>query len=145
MRLWIAIPRPSYTRDSENLNRRPLSVLIASRWYMGCLAMCSSPVRLLFAAMILPLACLSNFGELFNPHETLRFSSKTLPLLQPPETRFSDNPLSFASDVWSLACTIWEIFGQRPLFDAFFPNCRPCYCRSRGPRHTPSRVVGKVE
>ncbi|KAJ5084580.1 hypothetical protein NUU61_009159 [Penicillium alfredii] len=65
---------------------------------------------------------LSDFGESFNPHKTLRFSSKTLPLLQPPEARFSDEPLSFASDIWTLACTIWEVLGQRPLFDAFFPN-----------------------
>lgn len=65
---------------------------------------------------------LSDFGESFNPHETLRFSSKTLPLLQPPEARFSEEPLSFASDIWTLACTIWEIFGQRPLFEAFYPT-----------------------
>lgn len=66
---------------------------------------------------------LSDFGESFNPHTTTRrFSSKTLPLLQPPEARFSDEPLSFASDIWTLACTIWEIFGQRPLFEAFFPT-----------------------
>jgi serine/threonine-protein kinase SRPK3 len=63
---------------------------------------------------------LSDFGESFNPHKTVRFSSKTLPLLQPPEARFSDEPLSFASDIWTLACTIWEVFGQRPLFEAFF-------------------------
>lgn len=65
---------------------------------------------------------LSDFGESFNPHETPRMSSKTLPLLQPPEVRFSEKPLSFASDIWTLACTIWEIFGQRPLFETFFPT-----------------------
>ncbi|KAK1145863.1 hypothetical protein N8T08_003809 [Aspergillus melleus] len=65
---------------------------------------------------------LSDFGESFNPHQTPRSSSKTLPLLQPPEVRFSDAPLSFASDIWTLACTIWEIFGQRPLFEAFRPT-----------------------
>ncbi|PWY91851.1 kinase-like protein [Aspergillus sclerotioniger CBS 115572] len=41
---------------------------------------------------------LSDFGESFNPHRSPRYSSKTFPLLQPPETRFSDEPLSFASD-----------------------------------------------
>ncbi|PLB45709.1 hypothetical protein P170DRAFT_512354 [Aspergillus steynii IBT 23096] len=65
---------------------------------------------------------LSDFGESFNPHETPRFSSKTHSLLQPPEARFSDEPLSFASDIWTLACTIWEIVGQRPLFHAFRPT-----------------------
>ncbi|KAE8381964.1 hypothetical protein BDV26DRAFT_300446 [Aspergillus bertholletiae] len=42
---------------------------------------------------------LSDFGESFNPHKTLRFSSKTLPLLQPPESRLPDEPLTFASDI----------------------------------------------
>lgn len=65
---------------------------------------------------------LSDFGESFNPYEASKFSSKTLPLLQPPEARFSDDPLSFPSDIWTLACTIWEIFSQRPLFDTFFPS-----------------------
>ncbi|PWY73380.1 kinase-like protein [Aspergillus eucalypticola CBS 122712] len=68
---------------------------------------------------------LSDFGESFNPQKTVRLSSKTLPLLQPPEARFSDEPLSFPSDVWTLGCTIWEILGQRPLFEAFFRNSRP--------------------
>jgi hypothetical protein len=65
---------------------------------------------------------LSDFGEFFNPDRERRFCSNTLPLLQPPEARFSDEPLSFASDIWTLACTIWEILGQRPLFEAFFPT-----------------------
>ena len=64
----------------------------------------------------------SDFGESFNPHKTPRFSSKTLPLLQPAEAIFSDEPLSFASDIWTLACTIWEISGQRPLFEASWPT-----------------------
>lgn len=64
---------------------------------------------------------LTDFGESFNPDKELRTSSKTLPLLQPPEARFSDEPLSFPSDMWTLACTIWEIFGARPLFETYFP------------------------
>ncbi|KAJ5898755.1 hypothetical protein N7495_003499 [Penicillium taxi] len=63
---------------------------------------------------------LSDFGESFNPYKIARSSSKTLPLIQPPEARFSGVPLSFAWDIWTLACTIWEIFGHRPLFDAFW-------------------------
>ncbi|OQE11651.1 hypothetical protein PENVUL_c002G01696 [Penicillium vulpinum] len=43
-------------------------------------------------------------------------------LFGPPEARFSDEPLSFPSDIWTLACAIWEIAGQRPLFEAFFPT-----------------------
>ncbi|KAJ5187600.1 hypothetical protein N7449_010594 [Penicillium cf. viridicatum] len=63
---------------------------------------------------------LSDFGESFNPHISPKFSLKTLPLLHTPEARFSDEPLFFAADIWTLACTIWEIAGYRPLFEAFF-------------------------
>ncbi|KAJ5875666.1 uncharacterized protein N7473_013013 [Penicillium subrubescens] len=63
---------------------------------------------------------LGDFGQSFNPHTTSIFSSKTLPHLQPPETRFSDKPLSFPSDIWTLACTIWEVYGQRPFFEVFW-------------------------
>lgn len=65
---------------------------------------------------------LNDFGESFSPDKELRSPSKTLPLLQPPEARFCDEPLTFPSDIWTLACTIWEIFGQRPLFEAVFPT-----------------------
>lgn len=65
---------------------------------------------------------LTDFGESFNPHQTPRSSSQTPPLLQPPEARFSDQPLSFASDIWTLACTIWEILGQRQLLESVFPT-----------------------
>lgn len=65
---------------------------------------------------------LGDFGESFSPDKELRLSSKTLPLLQPPEARSSDEPLSFPSDIWTLACTIWEVFGQRTLFEAFSPT-----------------------
>lgn len=65
---------------------------------------------------------ISDFGELFNPQTLSRHFSKILPLLQPPETKFSDEPLSFPSDIWTLACTIWEILGHRPLFEAYFAS-----------------------
>jgi serine/threonine protein kinase len=36
----------------------------------------------------------------------------------PPESRFeTGRNLSFSSDIWSLACSIWIILGQRPFFE----------------------------
>jgi serine/threonine protein kinase len=36
----------------------------------------------------------------------------------PPEARFeSECGLSFSADIWTLACSIWIILGQRPLFE----------------------------
>ncbi|OAA35907.1 Protein kinase-like domain protein [Metarhizium rileyi] len=55
----------------------------------------------------------------FQPWEELRLHSYTPLEIRPPEARFEPTTgLSFASDIWSLACTIWAILGQRSLFDS---------------------------
>ncbi|KAJ5850004.1 hypothetical protein N7455_009860 [Penicillium solitum] len=48
---------------------------------------------------------LIDFGEAFSPSKEARFEPK--------------KPLSFSSDIWTLACTIWSIIAQRPLFEGF--------------------------
>ncbi|EDN02628.1 predicted protein [Histoplasma mississippiense (nom. inval.)] len=38
------------------------------------------------------------------------------------ESRFAESlvePLSFPGDIWTLACTIWDVFGSGPPFEAF--------------------------
>ncbi|PYH97905.1 hypothetical protein BO71DRAFT_447596 [Aspergillus ellipticus CBS 707.79] len=67
---------------------------------------------------------LADFGEAFDPHETQGFTAHTPLLLAPPESRFAepggeDEPLSFPGDIWTLACTVWDIFGDHPPFEAF--------------------------
>lgn len=60
-----------------------------------------------------------DFGVAFRPSEESRLRSYTPLEIRPPEARFDPTtPLSFASDIWSLACTIWAIIGQRSLFDS---------------------------
>ena len=66
---------------------------------------------------------LADFGEAFNPQATKQFTAHTPLLLAPPEAIFIepgvDEPLSFPADIWTLACTIWELFGSGPPFQAF--------------------------
>ncbi|KND88535.1 hypothetical protein TOPH_06868 [Tolypocladium ophioglossoides CBS 100239] len=63
---------------------------------------------------------LADYGETYSPLREARYISYTPICLQPPETRFeSTKPLSFSSDIWTLACSFWEILGQRSLFDGF--------------------------
>ncbi|OJJ45152.1 hypothetical protein ASPZODRAFT_134565 [Penicilliopsis zonata CBS 506.65] len=63
---------------------------------------------------------LSDFGEAFSPAKDKKFESHTPLVNRAPETRFEpDKPLSFPSDIWSLACSIWDIVGQSPLFEGF--------------------------
>lgn len=61
---------------------------------------------------------LTDFGESFMPAAEQRCYSNTPRTIRPPESKFEpENPLSFAADIWTLACSIWEILGQRSLFD----------------------------
>ncbi|KAF3491902.1 uncharacterized protein GIQ15_01419 [Arthroderma uncinatum] len=64
-----------------------------------------------------------DFGEAYDPLVTKRTSTHTPIILAPPEARFLDSEngeyLSFSSDIWSLACVIWQLFGDGPLFQTF--------------------------
>ncbi|PYH68300.1 kinase-like protein [Aspergillus vadensis CBS 113365] len=67
--------------------------------------------------------CLSDFGEAFCPRQERKFESHTPLLVRPPEARFEPyQPLTFSSDIWTLACTIWDIMGQRTLFEGLLTN-----------------------
>ena len=57
------------------------------------------------------------------PATTARHHSNTPNMLVPPETYFEPKKsLSFSADIWTLACPIWEIIGQRSLFEGFNPS-----------------------
>jgi serine/threonine-protein kinase SRPK3 len=64
---------------------------------------------------------ISDFGEAYF---TNRLAPKTLHtpmLLQPPEAFFKED-VGASADVWTLACTLFEILGDCSLFEAFIPN-----------------------
>lgn len=65
---------------------------------------------------------LCDFGESYLPAETKRHYTNTLQLNAPPEARFSDQPMSFPSDMWTLDCLLFKIMGVRPLFRTFFQH-----------------------
>ncbi|GJC85702.1 serine/threonine-protein kinase SRPK [Colletotrichum liriopes] len=61
---------------------------------------------------------LSDFGVAFRPSEKSRFESYTPLVIRPPEAFFEPTtPLSFASDIWSLGCAIFELLAHRSLID----------------------------
>lgn len=60
---------------------------------------------------------LSDFGVAFQPDKEMRPNSNTPINVRPPETYFEkDTPLTPAADIWSLACMLWDVMAQRPLF-----------------------------
>ncbi|KAK4860831.1 hypothetical protein LT330_004562 [Penicillium expansum] len=66
---------------------------------------------------------LTDFGEAFSPSKEPKYESHAPLVIRPPEAWFEPNkPLSFSSDIWTLACTIWSIIAQRPLFEGFLAN-----------------------
>ena len=69
---------------------------------------------------------LTDFGEAFDPSIAKTFTCYTPHLLAPPEAFFgepaTDECLSFGADIWTLACTIWEILGSSPPFEVFVPS-----------------------
>ncbi len=62
---------------------------------------------------------LSDFGEAFMPSSSSRLYSNVPLSFRTPEACFAPTLLSFPADIWSLACLICEIFGQRPLFESW--------------------------
>lgn len=63
---------------------------------------------------------ISDFGEAFFQNEE-RKELHTPILLLPPEFFFHE-PLGRAIGVWTLGCTLYEVLGERPLFEGFMPD-----------------------
>ncbi|KAI9036249.1 kinase-like domain-containing protein [Aspergillus affinis] len=62
---------------------------------------------------------LSDFGEAFSPATEIRLGQDchTPPAFRAPEAKFEPQvPLTYASDIWSLATAIWEIIGMKAIF-----------------------------
>lgn len=107
-------PEPVVHLDGKPLPPGVPSHGIAPRW----LGRASENITLA-ETRILP----TDFGEAFSPSQEAKYESHTLLINSPLEARFEPTtPLSFPSDIWPLACSIWSIIAQRPLFESLIPT-----------------------
>lgn len=104
-------PETVFRSDGKPLGQGVTSHVFSPVW----LGEASESVSLSDAKLLL-----ADFGVAFCPAQVVRFESCVPLEIRAPEARFEPtSPLSFASDIWSLACTIWAILGQRSLLDSF--------------------------
>ena len=69
-----------------------------------------------------PQVLICDFGEAFLADEGPRHQLHTPLLLCPPEVIFADARVGQPADVWTLGCTIYDIMGERPLFEGWMPD-----------------------
>lgn len=69
-----------------------------------------------------PRILIADFGEAWLNTDGPPKGLNTPVLYLPPEASFATRLLGFPADVWTLACSIYEIIGERPLFEGFFPD-----------------------
>ena len=61
-----------------------------------------------------------DFGEASFSNEERKKLHTPMPFRAPEP--FFDEGVGLPSDIWALACTIFDIFGKRSLFEAFIPD-----------------------
>lgn len=69
-----------------------------------------------------PRLIISDFGEAWLRDTETRPELQTPLLYIPPETVFSKASIGTPADVWTLGCTLYEILGERPLFEGLMPD-----------------------
>ncbi|KAG6261700.1 hypothetical protein E4U48_007608 [Claviceps purpurea] len=64
---------------------------------------------------------LSDFGVAFRPDEKSQYVSHASPVRRPPESQFEPEvPLTFASDIYSLGCAIFDLLAHRTLLNGYW-------------------------
>ncbi|KAJ5907020.1 uncharacterized protein N7473_003936 [Penicillium subrubescens] len=103
---------PVVREDSKELTPAVPSECIESVW-MG---KTSDEIRLSDAKIML-----IDFGESYQPSLEARHNSMVPRAYQPPEALHEKDPLlSFPSDIWTVACSLWDIVAWFPLFESYF-------------------------
>ncbi|KAI2793733.1 hypothetical protein POX_a00317 [Penicillium oxalicum] len=64
---------------------------------------------------------LADYGESWTADSQVRCDSTVPDVYQPPEARWDPRtPMSRPSDIWTLACTLWDLVAWYPLFGTWY-------------------------
>jgi serine/threonine protein kinase len=64
---------------------------------------------------------LIDYGETYLPERDARHTSGVASHYKPPECLWDKKtPMTFSSDIWTLACTLWDLVAWFPLFKSYF-------------------------
>ena len=69
-----------------------------------------------------PRIMISDFGEAWLSDTEKQDELQTPVLYIPPEATFVKDLLGKPADIWTLGCSLYEILGERPLFEGFMPD-----------------------
>ncbi|KAL2018690.1 hypothetical protein VTK56DRAFT_525 [Thermocarpiscus australiensis] len=80
----------------------------------------SMPIKTPADKLVDPIIKISDYGTAYvpttdNPDPQLY----TPTLYQPPEALFGDRIMPFAADIWTFGVNLYEVLGERPLFETF--------------------------
>ncbi|KAL8810773.1 MAG: hypothetical protein Q9223_002121 [Gallowayella weberi] len=77
-----------------------------------------------------PWIRISDFGEAWLNQDMTKHDLATPRAFLPPETTFAKDSIGPPADVWTLACSIYEMLGERPFFEDWCPSRDDIIARS---------------
>ncbi|KAK4152905.1 protein kinase dsk1 [Chaetomidium leptoderma] len=82
-------------------------------------AVWSMPIKTPADKLVDPIIKISDYGTSFVTADNPSPQLCTPTLYRPPEALFDDRIIPFAADIWTFGVNLYEVLGERPLFETF--------------------------
>ncbi|KAL8791174.1 MAG: hypothetical protein Q9195_006013 [Heterodermia aff. obscurata] len=91
-----------------------------------------------------PRIRICDFGGAWLKSDPLKQDLQTPAMFLPPEATFAKDQLGFPADIWTLACSLYEIMGERPHFECVMPDVDYIIAEMNG-RKDPEFSAAEIE